>query len=200
MTKRKLAILREATRLFAEKGYDATPVSEIAGAAGVSEGAIFRHFDNKEDLLFQIFRGIRENFFNELERKFKFSTNEQGLEMALRLVRLYCHFYETMETEFDFIHRNNPYRMPHVGDPCRIEMKKIYDKMNELLRIAITLGTKDCSIREVSVEDCTMLILGLLTGAVRMRLFEPLHLKDMEDHLVDFCKAALQPSTTVRSE
>ncbi|MDY0038718.1 MAG: TetR/AcrR family transcriptional regulator [Desulforhabdus sp.] len=194
MTKRKLAILREATRLFAEKGYDATPVSEIARAAGVSEGAIFRHFDNKEDLLFQLFKGIRESFLSELETEFRFSSNEQGLEMALRLVRLYCHFYETMETEFDFIHRNNPYQMPHVGDPCRGEMKKIYDKMIELLRIAITLGTKDHSIRTVSVEESTMLILGLITGAVRMRLFESIHLKEIEEHLVDFCRAALQPS------
>lgn len=194
MTKRKQAILREATRLFAERGYDATPIAEVARAAQVSEGAVFRHFENKEALLFQIFKGIRESFFCELAKEFRFSSEENGLEMALRLVRLYCHFYETMETEFDFIHRNNPYRMPHVGDPCRSEMKQIYDKMAELLKIAITLGTKDGSIRTVSVKESAMLVLGLLTGTVRMRLFEPLHLKDMEDQLVDFCRAALQLS------
>ena len=192
MTKRKAAILREATRLFAEKGYDATPVAEIARAAGVSEGAIFRHFETKEDLLYQLFKGIRENFFSELEKKFRFSTQENGLEMALRLVRLYCHFYETMEIEFDLIHKNNPYRMPHVGDPCRVEIKKIYDKMIELLRIAVTLGTKDGSMRAVPVEKFTLLIVGLLTGTVRMRLFETLHLKDLEDEVVEFCMAALQ--------
>lgn len=192
MTQRKIAILREATRLFAERGYNATPIAEISRAAKVSEGAIFRHFKNKEDLLFQIFKGIKENFFSGLEKKFRFSSKETGLEMALRLVRLYCHFYETMETEFDLIHRNNPYQMPHVGDPCRSEMKKINDKMAELLRIAITLGTKDGSVREVSVNESTMLVLGLLTGTVRMRLFEPLHLKDMEDQVVEFCRAALQ--------
>jgi len=200
MTKRKLAILREATRLFAEKGYDATPVAEIARAAEVSEGAIFRHFATKEDLLFQLFKGIRQNFFKELEKKFRFSTRENGLEMVVRLVRLYCHFYETMETEFDFIHRNNPYRMPHVGDPCRIEIKKIYDKMIELLRIAITLGTKDGSVRAVSVEKATLLIIGLLTGTVRMRLFETLHLKDLEDQLVEFCVAALQEPSSLPSK
>ena len=192
MTKRKLAILREATRLFAERGYDATPIAEIARAAKVSEGAIFRHFENKENLLFQLFKNIKENFFRELEEKYSFSSEKDGLEMALSLVRLYCHFYETMETEFDFIHRNNPYQMPHVGDPCRSEMKKIYDRMAELLRIAITLGTKDGSVRAVSVNESTMLILGLLMGTVRMRLFEPLHLEDMEDQVVDFCKAALR--------
>lgn len=197
MTKRKLAILREATRLFAEKGYDATPVAEIARAAEVSEGAIFRHFETKEALLFQLFKGIRQNFFSELEKKFRFSAQENGLEMVVRLIRLYCHFYETMETEFDFIHRNNPYRMPHVGDHCRIEIKKIYDKMIELMRIAITLGTKDGSVRSVSIEESILLIIGLLTGTVRMRLFKPVHLKDMEDQLVEFCVAALQEPSSV---
>lgn len=192
MTKRKLAILREATRLFAEKGYNGTPVAEIARASGVSEGGVFRHFSTKEELLFQILKGIRQNFFRELEKKFKFSPAETGLEMVQRLVRLYCHFYETMEIEFDFIHRNNPYQMPHIGDSCRIEIKKIYDKMIELLKIAITLGTKDGTVHSESVEESTFLVIGLLTGTVRMRLFETVHIKDLENQIVNFCKAALQ--------
>ena len=199
MTERKLAILREATRLFAEKGYDATPIAEIARAAGVSEGAIFRHFQNKEDLLFHLFRDIREDFFEGIEREFKFSSSESGLEMVIRLIRLYCHFYEIRELEFDFIHRNNPYQMPHIGEPCRKEIKKIHDKMIDLLRVGITLGVRDGSIREIPVLGSAMLIIGLLAGTVRMRLFEQLHLKDLAPQVIEFCRYALQspepPST-----
>jgi AcrR family transcriptional regulator len=199
MTERKLAIVQAATRLFAERGYDATPVSEIARAAGVSEGAIFRHFQTKEDLLLHLFRGIREDFFEDIERGFKFSSSESGLEMVVRLVRLYCHFYEIREIEFDCIHRNNPYYMPFIGDPCRAEIQKIHDKMIDLLKMGITLGIRDGSIRQVPVVPSAMLIIGLLAGTVRMRLFEQLHLKDLEPQVVEFCKHGLQsiapPST-----
>ncbi|TIW87792.1 MAG: helix-turn-helix transcriptional regulator, partial [Mesorhizobium sp.] len=46
-------ILREAIRLFAERGYDRTSVPEIQEAAGLSRGsgALYKHFPSKEALL-----------------------------------------------------------------------------------------------------------------------------------------------------
>ncbi len=43
-------VLDAAKRLFAERGLDA-PMDEIAAAAGVGVGTVYRHFPNKEDLL-----------------------------------------------------------------------------------------------------------------------------------------------------
>ncbi len=51
MTEKRERILESALRLFAESGYAATSTSKVAKAAGVSEGLIFRHFENKEGLL-----------------------------------------------------------------------------------------------------------------------------------------------------
>lgn len=48
---KKEAILDTALHLFADKGYEATPTSLIAKAAGVSEGLIFKHYISKENLL-----------------------------------------------------------------------------------------------------------------------------------------------------
>lgn len=192
MTARKKAIMREATRLFAEKGYDAVPVSEIARQAEVSEGAIFRHFKSKQDLLHSIFVNIRETFYADLEAGFRFSAGEPGLDMVMRLIRLYCHFYESRETEFDFIHRNNPYQMPDIGVPCREEIQRIHDKMAELLRIGLSLGVRDGSIRALRVDETALLILGLISGAVRFRLFQKLHLEDLEAELLDFAVNALR--------
>jgi len=44
-------LLRAAADAFAERGYDGTRVADIAAAAGVSNGAIYAHFDSKADLL-----------------------------------------------------------------------------------------------------------------------------------------------------
>jgi ferredoxin len=39
-------LLRAAADVFAERGYDGTRVADIAAAAGVSNGALYTHFDS----------------------------------------------------------------------------------------------------------------------------------------------------------
>ncbi|MBD2104160.1 TetR/AcrR family transcriptional regulator [Leptolyngbya sp. FACHB-261] len=47
-------ILASAQRLFARKGYDATTTRDLAEAAGVAEGTLFRHFSNKKAILIEV--------------------------------------------------------------------------------------------------------------------------------------------------
>lgn len=44
-------IQAHAVRLFTERGYDATTVTDVAEAAGVSPMTLYRHFPTKEDLV-----------------------------------------------------------------------------------------------------------------------------------------------------
>jgi AcrR family transcriptional regulator len=57
LRERKKRVAREtiaatARRLFAERGFDAVTVAEVAAAANVSEKTVFNHFPTKEDLAF----------------------------------------------------------------------------------------------------------------------------------------------------
>jgi AcrR family transcriptional regulator len=45
------AIRTAAHRLFADQGYDATPVDQIAAQADVSPSTVFRYFPTKEDIV-----------------------------------------------------------------------------------------------------------------------------------------------------
>lgn len=47
-------ILRAAQRLFARKGYEGTTTRDLAAAAGVAEGTLFRHFSNKKAILIEV--------------------------------------------------------------------------------------------------------------------------------------------------
>lgn len=50
MTDTKERILQTALRLFAEDGYEAVSVSTIAGELGMTKGALYKHYKNKQDI------------------------------------------------------------------------------------------------------------------------------------------------------
>jgi len=66
-------ILRAAVKVFSEKGFFNSRVSEIAKEANVADGTIYLYFKNKDDLLISLFEEefgkIVENTRAELERE-----------------------------------------------------------------------------------------------------------------------------------
>lgn len=60
-------ILDAALDLFAEGGYDATSVQDLASRAGVSVGTVYRYFPSKEHVL----DGIHHRFHDGLEDAFE---------------------------------------------------------------------------------------------------------------------------------
>ena len=51
---KKAVILQAAERAFSSKGYNKTKISDISVSAGISDGAVYEFFANKEALLFMI--------------------------------------------------------------------------------------------------------------------------------------------------
>lgn len=55
---RREQILREAARLFAERGFHGVGVDEIGAAVGISGPGLYRHFAGKEAMLAELLVGI----------------------------------------------------------------------------------------------------------------------------------------------
>lgn len=53
-TETRTRILKAALRLFARRGYDGTTTRDLAEAAEVAEGTLFRHFPNKKAILVEV--------------------------------------------------------------------------------------------------------------------------------------------------
>lgn len=56
----KEKILQVSIDLFAEKGYKEVSVREIAKAVGIKASSLYKHYENKEDILESIFTMFRE--------------------------------------------------------------------------------------------------------------------------------------------
>ena len=57
---RHAALLHEAARLFAERGYSGVSLEELGAAVGVSGPAVYRHFANKQALLAAVLVRVSE--------------------------------------------------------------------------------------------------------------------------------------------
>src|ERR1700687_1879740 len=57
---RKRQLLTHAKQLFVTLGYQNTTTEKIAGAAGVSEPVLYRHFESKKALFLEVLQEIRQ--------------------------------------------------------------------------------------------------------------------------------------------
>ncbi|MGN1280413.1 MAG: TetR family transcriptional regulator [Succinivibrio sp.] len=60
----KKSILASAMRLFARRGFERTSLSDVAKYAGVTRGAIYWHFENKEELLLALADNVAQEQFS----------------------------------------------------------------------------------------------------------------------------------------
>jgi AcrR family transcriptional regulator len=53
------AILEAARKLFATQGFEATSIDDIAAKAGVAKGAVYHHFDSKEEIFTRVLDAVQ---------------------------------------------------------------------------------------------------------------------------------------------
>jgi AcrR family transcriptional regulator len=88
-------IARAAHTLFAERGYHATTLPEIAEAADVSTRTIFAYFPSKEDILFSEFALIKDALAQALAER---PEGEDALETVRKFI---LSLHEVERSELD---------------------------------------------------------------------------------------------------
>jgi AcrR family transcriptional regulator len=89
----KGAILHHAGNLFNLQGYKATSISHITEATGLTKGAIYRHFKNKEKLEEQSLVYLTGVMFEKLKTEIKQQNN------AIDKLKAIIHFFESYITK-----------------------------------------------------------------------------------------------------
>lgn len=68
MKDKKQFIIETSIKLFAQKGYHATSIQEIANQSNVSKGAFYLYFESKEDLALSIFHTYSTTVWERVDR------------------------------------------------------------------------------------------------------------------------------------
>jgi AcrR family transcriptional regulator len=125
-------ILRVAARLFAARGYDATPVQAIVDAAGVTKPTLYYHFKSKEGLAQALLTVPLTRLLENLR-----ALVNQPRDPVARLV-------EFLETHFSFV-REDPDRVRFFyslffgpgGSALATELMSFGERLDALLMEAV---------------------------------------------------------------
>ena len=132
----KPRIDRAALELFTTRGFDAATTREIAAAAGVSEGAIYRHYKGKEELAVALFLSLHKRMATLIQDA---ATAAPDFPSKVRaIVETYCQVADEDWLLFSFhllsLHRFLPYYEEDGQDPVSITTKliKLAQALDEL--------------------------------------------------------------------
>ena len=158
MTQRQSDILQESIKLIADKGIQGFTIKNLANAIGVTEPAIYRHFENKQKILIEILSLFKEN-------KESFMKNVQAddvtpLDKLKALFELRFKYFAKNRAIASVIFSEELFR----NDPILSEI--VFDIMKEnqkiILRI-IKAGQKSSVIKhDVSADQLAFIIIGAL--------------------------------------
>lgn len=177
-------IEKTALRLFVEKGFTETTIRDIASAADIAEGTMYRHFTSKEELAWEIFSKHFSAFSTELDR---IQGAEKGTKNKLdRTVRYFCSYFDEDPTLFSYLFlfalhgqvRKVAGDMPH---PMVILQKFLGDGIvrNEIKK-------RDPNVAAAMVAG---ILLQTATSIIYGRIQE--NMTDLSDEMVNACWAVL---------
>ncbi len=150
-----------ALRLFVEKGVTATTIKDIAGTAGIAEGTIYRHYNSKQELAWELFaKNITELAMN-LDRC---QQKHQALKDKLAaIITLCCSFFDTKPMLFSYLlldHHGHIRKMtPDMPSPVRV------------LKNVIAGGMAAGEIPQADADVKTAMVLGVLVQVAVFRIY-----------------------------
>ena len=97
-------ILQAATEVFAEQGFAAVTVAEIADHAGIGKGTVYEYFSSKEELLFAVFAWMNERNFERFQAlSAEHGTTRERLQRMLGIAaEITCEQVEMQAVVLDF--------------------------------------------------------------------------------------------------
>jgi AcrR family transcriptional regulator len=154
----KIALLRSAEVVFAEKGLTSARIEEITKRAGLSKGAFYLHFESKE----VAFRSVVESFLARCRACMLTPEETASLPGTPAEVIAFCHSRDLETYEFLWQNRAIVAILQTCGGEHTYLMQAFHDEMSNNCRAWVELWQKKGLFRsDVNANIAS----ALLTGA-----------------------------------
>lgn len=150
---KRFAILSAAARIFNEKGFHETSMTDVADALGVTKPFLYYYIENKQDLVEQC-SGIATKQLHELIDS-TIEAKGAVLHQLQHLLRMYA---KVMTTDFGVCLIRNT--APGRFSPKRTQLWAGRRRMNKRVESLIAQGIADGSIRSCDPKKVSFAIFG----------------------------------------
>jgi len=169
-------LLRAAAEVFSERGFKDASVDEIAARAGYSKGALYWHFESKDDLFFALMDATVDAPAHEMIELFQSAPAEQDMapEGSRRFVQLLSEHRELVLLEHEYW--SQAVRDPELRARYAEHRRKLREALGQALKIRFEhLGTPELPI---DPEENASIVMGLFAGLAQQRLIDPTSVSD----------------------
>jgi AcrR family transcriptional regulator len=158
---RREGILGAAVEVFAERGYHASSIDDIARSAGISKALIYEHFSSKEELHMRL---LEENARELLERLTQATAGDQRAEQRLEAgVEAFFRYVEERRGAWRILFQE-------VTDPRMARMlDRIFEQVTGVVAALIaedpgsrSLPAESEQVREQSIRMLAQMLVGAI--------------------------------------
>ncbi|WP_036746047.1 TetR/AcrR family transcriptional regulator [Paenibacillus sp. UNC451MF] len=153
-----------ALRLFALKGYEATPLSEIAKEVGIKTPSLYAHFKGKEDLFLAIFEDVIQEHFDHVTELATLIAEMSVHDKLYTILQDACQTYLLSEESITFLKRAMLFPPESLQQELQRRFPQSEAALSEVLRDIFEKGMREGIIRHVQVEELLASFYCLLDG------------------------------------
>jgi AcrR family transcriptional regulator len=157
----KSRIEAAALQLFVEMGVAETSIRDIAAAVGFSDGALYRHYASKDELVWTLFRDSFESYARQLDGLASARSGFQGKVTAM--VRGFCELFDKDSRLFRFLllvqHGQLDRVTPEMANPV------------ETVRGVIAAGMARGEIPAGNPDLATAMVMGIILQTATFKVY-----------------------------
>lgn len=150
-------ILAAAVQLFAEYGYHAAPLRDIARIAGIQAASIYHHYPNKQALLIEIMETHMQRLNNGLE--YILRTHTDPLQRLYEAIAHHIRLHTTYKSEFFIVDTE----LRALEGESRPYILSLRDKYEVLLQDLLQDGIERGVFRPTDVKVASYALIAMCT-------------------------------------
>ena len=140
----KSEVLHNALRVFWQKGYEATSMTDLLEATGLSKSSLYNTFGSKHDLLLAAFDAYREDRQREMQCVLAQGTARQAIDIFFRMIITDAH---APEFRHGCMSINQAVEMAPHDPEIRSRVDEDFQRIEDALTRTIERGQAEGSVK-----------------------------------------------------